>query len=83
MQILLVRLQDEFLELMLPVVASTIRQAEERGEDQPDSTTALDPQVAKALRRRQRGVTGKKVFAEADTVFKVPQLHPVIKSGSC
>lgn len=65
-------MQDEFLELMLPVVAATIRQADERGEGQADPAAALDPSVAKALRRRQRGASRKKVFAEADTVFKVP-----------
>ena len=64
-------LQDEFLELMLPMVSATIRGAEERGEGQADPAAALDPSVAKALRRRQRGVSRKKVFAEADTVFKV------------
>ncbi|KAL0034582.1 hypothetical protein WJX79_009149 [Trebouxia sp. C0005] len=62
--------QDEFLELMLPMVSATIRGAEERGEGQADPAAALDPSVAKALRRRQRGVSRKKVFAEADTVFK-------------
>ena len=64
-------IQDEFLELMLPMVSATIRGAEERGEGQADPAAALDPSVAKALRRRQRGVSRKKVFAEADTVFKV------------
>lgn len=64
-------MQDEFLELMLPVVAATIRQADERGEGQADPAAALDPSIAKALRRRQRGASRKKVFAEADTVFKV------------
>lgn len=67
-------LQDEFLELMLPMVSATIRGAEERGEGQADPAAALDPSVAKALRRRQRGVSRKKVFAEADTVFKVTLL---------
>ena len=65
-------LQDEFLDLMLPVVTATIQQADERGEGQPDPAAALDPSVAKALRRRQRGISRKKVFVEADTVFKVP-----------
>ncbi len=64
-------IQDEFLELMLPMVSATIRGADERGEGQADPAAALDPSVAKALRRRQRGVSRKKVFAEADTVFKV------------
>lgn len=64
-------IQDEFLELMLPMVSATIRGADERGEGQADPAVALDPSVAKALRRRQRGVSRKKVFAEADTVFKV------------
>ena len=56
---------------MLPMVSATIRGADERGEGQADPAAALDPSVAKALRRRQRGVSRKKVFAEADTVFKV------------
>ncbi len=56
---------------MLPMVSATIRGAEEQGEGQADPAAALDPSVAKALRRRQRGVSRKKVFAEADTVFKV------------
>ena len=64
-------IQDEFLELMLPMVSATIRGAEERGEGQADPAAALHPSVAKALRRRQRGVSRKKVFTEADTVFKV------------
>ena len=63
--------QDEFLDLTLPVVAATIRQADERGEGRADPAAALEPSVAKALRRRQRGVGRKKVFSEADTVFKV------------
>ncbi|DBA78961.1 TPA: hypothetical protein ACH3X1_008835 [Trebouxia sp. C0004] len=62
--------QDEFLELMLPVVSATIRGADERGEGQAAPAAALDPSIAKALRRRQRGVSRKKVYAEADTVFK-------------
>ena len=64
-------IQDEFLELMLPMVSATIRGADERGEGQADPAAALDPSVAKAVRRRQRGVSRKKQFAEADTVFKV------------
>ena len=64
-------IQDDFLELMLPMVSATIRGAEERGEGQADPAAALHPSVAKALRRRQRGVSRKKVFTEADTVFKV------------
>lgn len=67
----------------MPMVSATIRGAEERGEGQADPAVALEPSVAKALRRRQRGVSRKKVFAEADTVFKVPpvledQLAPCI-----
>ncbi len=56
---------------MLPMVSATIKQAEERGEGHADPTSALDPSVAKALRRRQRGISRKKVYTEADTVFKV------------
>ena len=66
-----VQLQDDFLKLMLPLVSGTIRQAEERGDGGVDPNAALDPAVAKAIRRRQRGIGKKKVFTEADTVFKV------------
>ena len=69
MPVLLV--QDDFLQLMLPLVSATIRRAAERGASRPAAPAALDPQVAKALRRRQSGVTGNKVFSEAETVFKV------------
>ena len=64
--------QDNFLELMLPMIGDSIRQAEQQGEGQADPAPTLDPAVAKALRRRQRGISGKKDLEEADTIFKVP-----------
>ena len=64
--------QDDFLEVMLPVIGDSIRQAEQQGEGHADPAGgALDPSIAKALRRRQRGISSKKDLAEASTVFKV------------
>ncbi|KAL3150393.1 hypothetical protein ABBQ32_000232 [Trebouxia sp. C0010 RCD-2024] len=62
--------QDSFLELMLPVIADSIRQAEQHGEGHADPAGPLDPSIAKALRRRQRGISSKKDLEEAGTVFK-------------
>lgn len=68
------RVQDNFLELMLPVIGDSIQQAEQQGEGHADPAGgALDPSIAKALRRRQRGISSKKDLAEAGTVFKVNQ----------
>ena len=64
-------MQEDFLELMLPLVSATIKRAAEKGARRPSLPAALEPQVAKALRRRQRGITGNKIFSEAETVFKV------------
>lgn len=64
-------MQDNFLELMLPVIGDSIRQAEQHEEGHTDAAGPLDPSIAKALRRRQRGISSKKDLAEAGTVFKV------------
>lgn len=56
---------------MLPVIADSIRQAEQHGEGHADPAGPLDPSIAKALRRRQRGISSKKDLEEAGTVFKV------------
>ena len=65
-------MQDDFLEVMLPVIGDSMRQVEQQGEGHADPAGgALDPSIAKALRRRQRGISSKKDLAEASTVFKV------------
>lgn len=70
--------QDKFLDLMLPVIGDSIQQAEQQGEGHADPAGgALDPSIAKALRRRQRGISSKKDLAEAGTVFKVSIMCPV------
>ena len=59
---------------MLPVIGDGIRQAEQQGEGEGEGGghAPLDPSIAKALRRRQRGISNKKDLAEAGTIFKVP-----------
>ena len=65
-------MQENFLEVMLPVIEDSIRQVQQQGEGHADPAGgALDPSIAKALRRRQRGISSKKDLAEASTVFKV------------
>lgn len=67
-------LQDAFLDLILPVVSSTVKAAEEAGEgqNQPETAANVAPQVLKALRRRERLARHKKkpTSAEGNTIFK-------------
>ena len=71
---LVVDLQDAFLDLILPVVSSTVKAAEEAGEgqSQPETAANVAPQVLKALRRRERLARHKKksTSAEGNTIFK-------------
>ena len=69
--------------MMLPVIGDSIRQAEQQGEGHADPAGgALDPSIAKALRRRQRGISNKKDLAEAGTIFKV-QATCIVNSLAC
>ena len=65
-------LQDAFLDLILPVVSSTVKAAEEAGEGQSQPAANVAPQVLKALRRRERLARHKKksTSAEGNTIFK-------------
>lgn len=67
--------QDAFLELMLPVIEGTVTAAEEAedGQGQAEPSSNVQPQVLKALRRRERLARHKKKSQSADesTLFKV------------
>ena len=60
------RLQETFLDLMLPVVSATIKHF----ELQQEQTSGLHPRVRKALRRRERLKARPRVEGESDAVFK-------------
>ena len=66
---------DAFLELMLPVIEVTVTAAEEAGagQGQDEHSSSVQPQVLKALRRRERLARHKKKSQSADesTLFKV------------